>query len=1161
MENPNDLAQSFMAAQAAREQAASLDWLRERATALRGPADAGAPPAAPPGGMTPARPGLQDAMDNARQMRLGRGLVDARQPAPQPFAPVRATIEGISQLAVGGPIEAVREAFRAADDVANWLDSSLPADGPGNLIARNIPNLPAPETQVGQAARKLGQLLFGFWRGMAVSRGAAGAGGVAQAARVMGATAIAEGLFTNADAPRLFGDVWRQAGLPDNVLSEFLASDPADTAMESRVKAAIDGAALGGIGEGLFRSVRALRASVAARRSGEEAGAPATEDIVARMRQQYGEVVPERDWMLLGNAAADAPLVMRRGSDDAADKIAAAMRRIDEGATPPAGDLAATADTTARQGFRAQPGDLYFNWARVNGPDDIKALQREIIERFRPEIEAARRGVQPQAETERLAAQMGMTVDDLLARRAGQAFNPEETTAARMLLEDVSARAMEAVRRAAAPNAGPQDEFVMRRMLATHAAVQAEVMGIRAETARALAAWRIPAGSAVERARAVAQMMEQSGGSATAQALARRLASLEREGLSAADLAMAMRQSWSETSTAVFGQIYTNALVSDPATHGINILSNILTGIAQPIERAAAAHIGRAMGAADRAAVEEARFMYYGMITGMKDAFRLAARTWRDGTGEVGMLLSRADLPVPNAISARGLGVGEGTALGRALDFIGHSIVSVPTRALGAEDAFFKSVAYRMELHAQAARIAAGEGLAGPAAGQRIAGLVRDPTEAMRLAASEQALYQTFNREAGVGTRVLMSARNTGIPLIDIPATWFMPFIRTPINILHFSAERTPLALLQTRWWGDIAAGGARAQLALARLSTGTVTLAVLADLADSGLITGRGPDDPGERANWERTGWKPDSARIGDRWIQINRLDPGGFAAVFAAEMMDLIRRYEVEPEEIDEPLEILKAGIAAISYSVVNKTWMQGMSMFADAFSRPEMGAERLLNRAAGTPIPALVANAAARLDGFDREMMDAAEALMARIPGLRERLTLRRDLWGQPVRPEYNWLQAATGLRASDVRDSPIDREMARLNVNIEPVARRVSFARGDGIRVDMNLRDWPQVLDAYRRLAGNELKLDAFGGLGARDALNEMVQGRGPMAETYRMRAEGRDENSKGEMIRSIVQRYREAARQQIMTDPQFADFQAAASARREQRVERARPVLQ
>ena len=72
----------------------------------------------------------------------------------------------------------------------------------------------------------------------------------------------------------------------------------------------------------------------------------------------------------------------------------------------------------------------------------------------------------------------------------------------------------------------------------------------------------------------------------------------------------------------------------------------------------------------------------------------------------------------------------------------------------------------------------------------------------------------------------------------------------------------------------------ARAEiLPLARITTGSLLIATAADMAMSGIVTGRGPSDRRERQAMERGGWQPYSIKVGDRYFAYNRLDPIGMS------------------------------------------------------------------------------------------------------------------------------------------------------------------------------------------------------------------------------------------------------------------------------------------
>src|SRR5690606_25004063 len=151
------------------------------------------------------------------------------------------------------------------------------------------------------------------------------------------------------------------------------------------------------------------------------------------------------------------------------------------------------------------------------------------------------------------------------------------------------------------------------------------------------------------------------------------------------------------------------------------------------------------------------------------------------------------DLPRARAISSEAWGQAKDSPLGRSLDVLGAA-VSVPGRALGAEDEFFKTLGYRMELNALALRRANQEGGAGiiqpDQLKTRVAEIVNDAPVEIKLDAIDQATYQTFTSAPGELTKAI----SRGVNSVPLAGRLILPFIRTPANIMKYTFERTPLA-------------------------------------------------------------------------------------------------------------------------------------------------------------------------------------------------------------------------------------------------------------------------------------------------------------------------------------------------------------------------------
>lgn len=783
--------------------------------------------------------------------------------------------------------------------------------------------------------------------------------------------------------------------------------------------------------------------------------------------------------------------------------------------------------------FDVAPGEVFINWARIDGPDDVKAAIQQVADARSADIDAARRGVRSHADT-RAAAAAEDAWQVLMERRSqgGNApLNAERTLAVRELWTASGAKLIEVAQLAAA-NPSEANLFAFRKMLAGHHLIQREAIAARTETARALESWKIPAGGPRERLRALEDVLTGMGGSELHREMAKRVALLA-DNPRALD-AFADRAARATTMDAV-REVWVNALLSSPTTHLVNVTSNAMVMAQQIYERWTAQQISALRAASGGVEPGEAAAMLHGLISGFWDALRLGGRRLILGDGEQAFG-GKVDVR-QNTIRGATFGA-ENTPVGRAIDYLGHA-VNLPSRFLGAEDVIFRSIGYRMELHAQAVRAAASEGLTGSQFAARVRAIIADPPESVRIAAQDQALYATFTDKAGALGEGLLRLREQ-VPVLS----FILPFVRTPANILSYALERTPLAPLVKMWREDVRAGGARGDLALARMSTGTMILLTTADLAERGLITGGGPDDPGELENLRNQGWQPYSVKVGDAWYAYNRLDPLGMTLGMAADMTEMARRYEIEPEEVDEATEIVATGIAAIARVAISKTYLQGLSDFVEMLSDPERYSAGWINKFFASFVPAGAAATARALDPVQRDINSLWDHFQARLPELSKDLTPRRNRWGEPVQPSSgvgSWFDAFSPVKVSREKQSPVDAELERLNANIPPPKKRTSFAG-----VDVNFRAWPEAWDEYRRLAGGALKHPAYG-LGAKELLNQVVAGEHPLSSIYRLKPDGDGAGSKGEWIRGVLADYRELAQRALLTAPEyeqpFAQFRA------------------
>jgi hypothetical protein len=1131
----NDDAQGANAFMAYRESASNQSAAAELEAMF---ADENAAPAQPAPAQAPAAPGRSVVGDVARGVvelprALFTGVRDAAQETLNLFGDIGDWVE--NQVQTGG-FEISREGIKPISYEELRTLRAQGRDVSSQVTLKRITGgVEDPQSTTGKAVKGISQFVAGFVgasKAVKALKPATRAGRVAKAA---GTGAVVDFTVFDPQEERL-SNLLQEVPVLKNPVTDFLAADPKDSNAEGRFKNAIEGLGVGVAVDGLMLGLKTLRQARIARLRQEE---------IAKAREAAGveaqrPAVDETAFRNLGDDAPDAPLVgvaKRQEAPKAPETPAAAPGVLVAGGAQPA-QLKAARAAAATEGVTpaqvvgeggtgvprgTEPGQVYVNFARINAPEDVQTVIKDMADKFAPQVETAQRGVRSFAEIE-LDAQQVNAWDVLMARRKGDPLNAEQSVAARQLWAASGSKLSE-VAKEAATNPSEANLFAFRKMLATHYAIQNEVIAARTETARALASWRIPAGGSAERFRDISQAIEANGGAAVTRDMADRVAKLANAGMYQELDTFVQRGVLARTGDAM-QEAWIMGLLSGPKTHIVNVMSNSAVVFMQMYERKVASTVSSILGNSGGVQAGEAMTQWFGLTQSFKDGLRYAAKAAK--TGETGFGMNKIELPQTAAITSDAFNLSSQTWAGRAVDGLGN-IIRVPGRALAAQDEFFKTIGYRMELNAQALRQAAGEVHSGliPADGlkARVAELLENPPENLRMSAVDQALYQTFTNSPGKLAQSLQSLK------AQYPAlTVILPFVRTPANILKFTFERTPLAPLMASVRADLSAGGARQELALARLSTGTALMMVAADMAMSGIVSGSGPKDTRERQALERTGWQRNSIKIGDRWYAYNRLDPAGSLLGLAAEMVEILNNSEDEDTE-ESVGEAAVAAVASISATVMSKTYLSGLADLFEAISDPKRYTESFVQRLVGSTVPAIVGEAARAADPYGREVFNMLDAIKRRVPGLSDDLPLRRDLWGRPVSHQsgLGWAyDVFSPIYTKPARNEPIDEEMLRLGKAVSMPSKKATF---QGVNIDLNA--YPGAYSRYVELAGNELKHPNYD-MGAKDLLNAVVSGEHFLSEIYNQGTDGVD-GTKAEIIDAIVGEYRKLAREQVLQE--------------------------
>lgn len=965
----------------------------------------------------------------------------------------------------------------------------------GELVALgNLIDKPQDSSSVtGNLIQGIAQFATGFYTGGKVLKSAGLLGRAGKTADIFAKGAFSDAFAFDPAQQRLSNLIQEYPSL-QNPVTDFLASKPGDTEALGRFKAAIEGMGVSGVIQGAFvaglKGLRALKAM--------NPPPPTPAQIQAQVTQGLAPI---------GNPSAPAMTV----------------RKTPTGGVQP-DNLTGYVNIGAK-------GDqsVFINMARIDTADDVKDILQKSANLFKDDIAEVQRGVQSLEETAKLADDLGMTVDELLSRPRGAnnartPFTAEEALAARRLYTASGEKLLELAQKASASTASPMDLFNFRKAMSVHYAIQAEVIGARTETARALSSWRIGAGSSAEQLRMIEQAIDGVGPDSVK--LAQQLVALQATGASPAAVAKFVRGSQFGKIGDGLREVYVNGLLSGPSTHIVNALGNFGTLALSTIERRVGTLISRSGTQSGAIADGEASSMLWGMLSAQKEAFKLAWHTLR--TGETIDMMGKVDAPRPSAIGST-----RNDAFGVSINVLG-STVRIPSLLMATADQYFKAVNYRANLYALAMRQATSEGLSGPALTKRMQQIINNPPDSLKIDSADAALYNTFNNKMGWFGNQIMRLREAGGSVVPI---WLVAtFIRTPVNIARYTFERTPLAPLVGQWRADFAAGGARRDMALAKVATGTMLMGMAQQMVDEDIVTGSAPKDANEAALWKRLGRQAYSVKVGDTWYSYNRTDPFGMIMGFAADIQQTLRQGEVSPKDVDEWQEVMAAGISAISMTALEKSFMRSYSDFNEMMSDPKRYAPNQINSIISSFVPftSLAGSVTRLIDPTQRDTRTPLDAIYSKIPGLADRVIPKRNLWGQPATDANGVLNVFNPMRASAETDSMIDMELERLQVFPEGIGWKTSI---DGVAVDFD--ENPPALDEYRRLAGNGWKHPAWG-LGLKDFLDQVVTGQHPMSQIYKLYSGG-DQGGKAAFIRKAIQEYRQGAARELLSDPKFKAF--------------------
>lgn len=450
-------------------------------------------------------------------------------------------------------------------------------------------------------------------------------------------------------------------------------------------------------------------------------------------------------------------------------------------------------------------------------------------------------------------------------------------------------------------------------------------------------------------------------------------------------------------------EIWLNGLLSGPKTHLINLTSNTL---AQVNEFVLEKFVAATISSVRRAPMDEKVFFgeVSASLSGMKDtlieSIRLSKMVWKNRKDTKSIEAELAKGGVSQRVKLEGFkepaatvenlnkmlrrnqralhgkeaalsDITEGTFMARMLDGAFQLYRNVGGAALMTSDAFFKSLAYRMQIRSSAYRKGKVKGLKGHELSEFILKQIQKPDPSIRMEAQDMAEYLTFTKALGKRGKAVQMVIEANPEL-----RFALPFVRTPLNLNKYTFERLPglnAFVKESREAFTNAAkpdATAAHRLArdkhLARVATGSMVATYALHLAENYMvadavkITGSGP--VGSQAKQARNVLRAadiqeNSIVVKDdqgktHYYNIGRFDGFGTIMLLAADLHAFSRDLDEDTfEQASLALSI------AISRQLLSKTWATNARQIFDGVLAPESNNGQYWKNLFGSVIPRLV------------------------------------------------------------------------------------------------------------------------------------------------------------------------------------------------------------
>lgn len=451
---------------------------------------------------------------------------------------------------------------------------------------------------------------------------------------------------------------------------------------------------------------------------------------------------------------------------------------------------------------------------------------------------------------------------------------------------------------------------------------------------------------------------------------------------------------------------YTSMLLN-PTTHARNFMGNAIQAGARTIKNGVGAVI-------ERAAVKDVSQRTKSVVLGkegkaLRDFAKSQYTTDQKAAMGAGKYSDASAAGISREIQEKRKMFQGSNPLSRAVQSVGD----FNTRLLDAEDVLFNRSAY-VDSFAQALQAK------GVTAQEAASGAKADLVEAARAYAIEEAQRATYRNTTALSEYLSKKGRyDEAGSIVDkgaaIIVDAFLPFRRTPANVLTTGIDYSPVGLTKAITYDayQVSAGNMSAADMVDHLSaglTGSGILALGAYLAAEGLLRVRTGEDDREKDYNEDAGMQEYSLQIGDKSYTLDWAVPAAIPLFAGAAIMESVK-------EGGSGFDAVADAMGGISEVVLETSMLSSLNDLISNWSYADNKGLYLLDRTAtsyaGQYVPTVGSKIASAMDdtvrksyvekGTGQVSSDAGyflQSIMKKIPGARENLQPKIDLWGNEV-----------------------------------------------------------------------------------------------------------------------------------------------------------------